>query len=75
MYYQSYEEYMRDVLGYPGTRDTVTTYPGYQNIYESVPRVSTANREIEKMYPDIYGVVYPMVCSACDKHIRTSYRR
>ena len=46
MYSQSYNEYMRSVLG--------SSY------------IPTGSDDLERMYPDVYRVVYPMVRSACD---------
>ncbi len=78
MYYQNYEEYMRDVLGYPNevdSRNMMPTYAGYQDMYTGMPQMSMSNREIENLYPDIYRVVYPMVCKVCDRNTRTNYAR
>lgn len=64
MYYQSYEEYMRDILGYP-RRVEETSYNNYgieQNNYEMM------NQDIEKLYPEIYKITYPMVCKACNQY-------
>lgn len=61
MYYQSYEDYMRDVLGYP-RENSIPTYNNIQQIRR------TENSEIEKLYPEIYKTVYPMVCKACNQY-------
>ena len=42
MYYQSYEEYMRDVLGYP-QNSRMPTYNGYYNM-----AYQNENRDMEK---------------------------
>lgn len=64
MYYQSYEEYMRDVLGYP--RETsMPTYNGYSGIEQRNVNMEINDDEIECLYPEIYRKVYPMVCKAC----------
>ena len=56
MYYNSYEEYMRDVLGYTRNRENSNnTY--YDNYYSN-----RNNSELENMYPEIYKILYPMVC-------------
>lgn len=62
MNYQSYDDYMRNLLGYPNMSypDTrMTNQMQYQNMYQS-------DDDLEKMYPDTYRVVYPMVVSACN---------
>lgn len=62
MYYQSYEDYMRDVLGYP--RDNqFSTYN-----YNMQQTRRNENPEIERLYPEIYRTVYPMVCKACNQY-------
>ena len=60
MYYQSYEDYMRDVLGYP--RDN--QFSTYNYNIQPIRR----NTEIERLYPEIYRTVYPMVCKACKQY-------
>lgn len=57
MYYNSYEEYMRDVLGYTKNRENNNTYYEYDDYFSN-----RNNSELENMYPDIYRIVYPMVC-------------
>lgn len=72
MYYQSYEEYMRDVLGYPNTyadSNLVPMYSPYDEYMEFPQRVNIA-RDYDELYPDIYKVVYPMVCKVCEKNKR-----
>lgn len=56
MYSQSYNEYMRSVLG----SSNMTPYSNMNN----------GSDDLERMYPDVYRVVYPMVRSACD-NVRT----
>ena len=56
MYYNDYEDYMRNVLGYNNMRD---------NTYSYFSR-DTSNSNIEQMYPEIYKIINPMVCRACD---------
>ena len=51
----SYEEYIRSVLGYPMTE---------QNDYYQDYNYNR-NSELEDCYPEIYNVVYPMVKNAC----------
>ena len=76
MYNRSYEQYMQDVLGY-NTNSGVNTYP--RNYYETYPddmyNRNLANmyvqeqseEDLEKYYPDIYRIVYPMVCKTCSQ--------
>lgn len=62
MYYQSYEDYMRDVLGYP------RECQGCTYNYGMTQNRRTENQDIERLYPEIYRTVYPMVCKACNQY-------
>jgi len=64
-----YEEYMRSVLGY----QPMYTYDmNYDNW--NMPNMTVMNtiqtQELEKCYPDIYNIVYPMIQKACIKNTR-----
>lgn len=61
--YNNYEEYMQSVLGMNIPNNT---YMQNNNYYEQ--RGQDANiQEINKLYPEIYTVVYPMVQKACSR--------
>lgn len=60
MYYQNYEDYMRNVLGYPNQNQE----PTYQFQNDFYPEINT---EDEQLYPEIYRIIYPMVCKICDE--------
>ena len=62
MYNQTYDEYIRSVLGY-------SNLDGYRNNnYFNMPDQSLySSDDLEQMYPEVYRIVYPMVCSACDR--------
>lgn len=60
--YRSYEDYMQTVLGYsygPDTYREVETY----NTMQLNPNM----QELNKLYPEIYRVVYPVVQKACSR--------
>ena len=59
MYNESYEEYIRNILGYPNYNPTI-----YENSY------SMTNPELEACYPEIYKVVYPMITNACARNTK-----
>ncbi len=63
---QNYEDYMRSVLGY--VPNTSNTY--YNNSQSYMPEQVTENviEEKTEWYPEIYKIVYPMVCKACDEN-------
>lgn len=62
--YNTYEEYMQSVLG--------VTYPNTYNMMPNngyfEPRNNTVNlQEINRLYPEIYGIIYPMVQKVCSR--------
>lgn len=69
MYYQSYEDYMRQVLGYPSSEPTIYETHSYKNEDTYVNkqlRYSLTETEIKKLYPESYNLIYPLVCRICD---------
>ena len=70
MYNNSYEEYMRTVLGYtPNNMNDI-----YRNdYYYNEPTVASfRNSDLENMYPSIYKTVYPLVCDQCANIVDTN---
>ena len=72
MSYQNYEDYMRNVLGYSpyvGQNDYTYQEPedmyNYQDTQEEVSNI----QDVTPFYPEIYKLVYPMVCKVCNIHI------
>lgn len=70
MNYQNYEEYMRSVLGYSPYVENDYTYTdeqediySYQN--DTMPSVQQT-QDLTPFYPEIYKIIYPMVCKACN---------
>ena len=69
MYYQNYEDYMRQVLGYPINDPNIyETYDYWnENTYLSNQvQNNLTEAEIKALYPDSYNVIYPLVCRACE---------
>ena len=74
MYNETYEDYIRSILGYPYTNNMS---PTYNNIYEYNNNdnyqdfvATVQNPELEECYPEIYKIVYPMVRNACSKNTK-----
>lgn len=63
MYNESYDTYIRSILGYQNQNDIFSS-PSYENDYSQFSS-ETRNLEVEELYPDIYKKVYPMVVKAC----------
>ena len=69
MYNESYEEYIRSILGYPNYGNTL-----FENNYQYMQanfRNNEQNSELEACYPEIYKIVYPMIKKACATNTRT----
>lgn len=65
MDYQNYDSYMRNTLGFSGSNCSNPCMMPYQNMSVS-PMFSGQCNDLERMYPDSYRVVCPMVVSACN---------
>ncbi len=64
--YNNYEEYMQSVLGLNVPNNTYMQ--NINNDYYPETKIQEVNLpEVNKLYPEIYGVVYPMVQKACSK--------
>ena len=66
MYNESYEEYMRSILGYPA--QNCNTYNMNNNFQYQVAQ--DTSQELEECYPKIYRIIYPMVCKACENNVQ-----
>ena len=66
MYNNSYEEYIRSVLGYPhNANNDITQDFNNDNYYTQNNYDEKRSSELEECYPEIYKIVYPMVQKAC----------
>ena len=75
MYYNEYDEYMQGILGYPNTNEnTFERNYTYEinpvNTFNQMPIYQNRNQsnDIEKMYPEIYKLINPLVCRMCDNN-------
>lgn len=69
MYYQNYEDYMRQVLGYPINDPNIYETYDYRNentYLSNQIQNNLTEAEIKALYPDSYNVIYPLVCKACE---------
>ena len=60
--YRSYEDYMQTVLGYSYGPDTYREAGMYNTM-----QFNQNLQDINKLYPEIYHVVYPVVQKACSR--------
>lgn len=70
MHNESYEEYIRSILGYPNYNNNSSCYENDYNPNMADERNNETNRQLEACYPEIYKVVYPMVNKACTNNTR-----
>lgn len=61
---QSYEEYIRSILGYPNTMSNCNNNVYDNNSYAMSYRQND-NSMLEDCYPEIYKIVYPMITKSC----------
>lgn len=64
MYNESYDDYIRSILGYPNYGNN-----SFENTCPVMP-MNDRNTELEACYPEIYKVVYPMINKACSSNTR-----
>ena len=85
MYNETYDDYIRSILGYPA-RNQFEQYnqemPEYQNYQEyrnptfnTNINISENNIELEKNYPEIYKIVYPMVAKKCENAMSETFSK
>lgn len=72
MYNQSYEDYLRSVLGYNNQPEiynynNLYTYPEF-NYYRNSGNTMMSIENLEDEYPEIYKMVYPMVQKLCERN-------
>lgn len=67
---QSYEEYIRNILGYPLNDNTCEQ----NNVYETQQYMpysyNMESSELEECYPEIYKIIYPMITQACSRNTK-----
>ena len=70
MDYQGYEDYMRSVLGYNTGNIFANTYNPMSDYYYDMTTVYTNTNadDLNEFYPEIYKLLYPMVCKVCNQN-------
>lgn len=62
---ESIDDYIRSILGYPNTN---TMYiDNNQMDYSMMNQQSGRNQDLERCYPEIYRIVYPMITTRCSR--------
>lgn len=71
MYNETYDEYIRSILGYPYISSYENSYLDYRNQNMNTNTIkNTSDINLESCYPEIYKIVYPMVTKKCS-NVRT----
>lgn len=76
MYYQSYEDYIRSILGYPMAQNVYAdTYASSNSMMissetEYLNQTPMYSSEIMDLYPEIYKIINPMVCKICEANTK-----
>ena len=69
MYNNPYEEYMRNSLGYNQmpmmNMNQMNMNYMMPEMYETEGNFMCDQTSVEDMYPEIYRIIYPMICKAC----------
>lgn len=65
-----YEEYMRNVLGYNQVPNNIyaNNYNDYYYDTQYVGAIQVNQDRLTDMYPEIYRIIYPMVCRVCTQN-------
>ena len=74
MYYQSYEDYIRSILGYPTQNSVVNSNNTYKYLGEEYEYTANTmpkySNDVLDLYPEIYKIVNPMVCKICEANTK-----
>ena len=78
MDYQNYEDYMRSVLGYNPTPNSIYSNNTYNRMgdfydmsYDTSYMNTNSNDYLNDFYPETYRMIYPMVCKTCNQYGNT----
>lgn len=71
MYNNVYQEYINNMLG-QSYRNTINFAENTYNNFEQMEyfQNDNMNQELEKFYPDLYRIIYPMVKAACMRNTK-----
>lgn len=71
MYYQNYEDYMKNILSYNVENKDTYTYKinSYEDRYDNI-KTYQDTKELEEYYPQIYKIINPVVLEICNKYTK-----
>jgi len=72
MYNNVYQEYINNMMGTMprNEMDFQNSLPMNLNTYGNFQNQSPTNMELEKLYPDLYKLLYPMIQAACMRNTK-----
>ena len=66
MYNNQYENYMGNLMGYNmNPMMNMNNMNVMNEMYESENNCEYISTNVDSMYPEIYRIIYPMICKAC----------
>ena len=67
---QDYDEYLRSVLGYVPNMQNEYTYQEQDDMFclGGYPEDISNIQDLTPFYPEIYKIIYPMVCKVCNQN-------
>ena len=72
---QTYDDYIRSILGYPMQNNNMYQNNTYFQSYDNMPSYRNQDDEdLENMYPEIDKIIFPMIQKACDSNTRAITR-
>lgn len=72
MYNETYDEYIRSILGYPSLNSYENNIQDYRNQNMNInyntgfDMNGISENDLENCYPEIYKIIYPMVTTRCN---------
>lgn len=64
MHNETYDDYIRSILGYPSLSPYENNIQDYRN--PTLDMNTASDIDLESCYPEIYRIVYPMITKKCD---------
>ena len=67
---QDYDDYLRSVLGYIPNMQNEYTYQEQEDMFclGGYPEDLSNIQDLTPFYPEIYKIIYPMVCKVCNQN-------
>lgn len=70
MYNNVYQEYINDILGTVPKNQVALENDVFRNSVANVYMPNNVNMDLERLYPELYKLLYPMIQSACMRNTK-----